>query len=102
MKTLVNYLREHCDELKDMFKNKIIVLVCDRAYHSMELFELCIEHNIKFVIRVKDNCKIFNNEEVKDKKTLFHRNDDTIRKIKKVHMLEETVELENKLLRATS
>ena len=95
VKTLVNYLHEHCNELKDMFKNKIIVLVCDRAYHSMELFELCIKHSIKFVIRVKDNCKIFNNEKVTDKKALYYRNNDTIRKIKKVHMLEETVELAN-------
>lgn len=95
VKTLVNYLREHCNELKDMFKNKKIVLVCDRAYHSMELFDLCIKYDIKFVIRVKDNCKIFNNNKVNDTKTLHYRDDNKIRKIKKVHMLEEIVELEN-------
>jgi len=95
VKTLVNYLHKHYNELKDMFKNQTIVLVCDRAYHSMELFDLCIKYDIKFVIRVKDNCKIFNNDKAKDTKTLWYRNNNMIRKITKVHMLEETVELEN-------
>ena len=102
VKTLINYLHEHCNELKDMFKTKTIVLVCDRAYHSIELFDLCIKYGIKFVIRVKDNSKIFNNDEIKDTKTLYYRNDNSIRKIKKVHMLEEIVELENKKLIKTN
>lgn len=96
VKTLINYLDNHCDELKAMFLNKTIVLVCDRAYHSMELFELCIKYNIKFIIRVKDNCKIFNNKKTSDKKIINYRNNNQIRKITKVHILEETVELENK------
>ena len=96
VKTLVNYLDQYCNELKDMFKNKIIVLVCDRAYHSIELFDLCIKYDIKFVIRVKDNCKIFNNKKVQDNKVLWYRNNETIRKITKVHNLEEIVELNDK------
>ena len=69
---LINYLRDHHDELIKMFKNKTIVLVCDRTYHSMNLFETCDQYKIKYVIRVRDNC-----------------NNDNIRKITKVHILED-------------
>lgn len=76
-----------------MFKNKTIVLVCDRAYHSMELFNFCENNNIKFVIRVKDNSNIFNDNKTTDKDVLHYRNSKNIRKITNVYITDDIIEI---------
>lgn len=96
VKTLIFYLQKHHNELKNMFKGKVIVLVCDRAYHSIELFELCEKYKIKYVIRVKDNCNIFNNKKSNNPNIIKYRNNEKIRKITTVHMCEDYVELDDK------
>ena len=60
-------LKDHCDKNKEIlsFKNYIenkdidfskMIFVMDRAYFSYNLFKLLNDKNIKFIIRVKDNC----------------------------------------------
>ena len=41
-------------------KNKITnaIFVCDRAYFKYQLFDLLEKKNLKYVIRIKENCKI--------------------------------------------
>jgi hypothetical protein len=95
IKTLMNYLKDNHENLLNMFKNKIIVLICDRAYHCMEFFKLCDELNLKYVIRVRDNCSIFNEKEQKNDDIIEYRNNDNIRKITDVYSHNDSITLSN-------
>jgi hypothetical protein len=58
----------------------------DRAYFSYDLFNLLKERNIKFVIRIKNNCEYLN----RNKKKKNKRNLTDIRFISYTAQIEET------------
>jgi hypothetical protein len=94
--TLISYLHENNKELSNMYKDKEIVFVCDRAYHSMEFFELCEMYNFKYIIRVRDNCKIFS-DDLTTKQNTKYRNNPAVRKITDMFILNDTVQLDGDL-----
>lgn len=47
-----------------------VIFVMDRAYFSYDLFNLLNERNIKFVIRIKNNCEYLNRNKKKNKRNL--------------------------------
>lgn len=66
------------NEIKELKKwiddNKInnITIVADRAYFSYELYTFLEEHNIKYIIRIKENAEIKTNiKETNKQKTLI-------------------------------
>ena len=63
----MDYLKSHKKKLQNMHKNKTLIFVCDKAYHSRELFYLLDEYGFKFVIRLKDNNLISSNKKTTDK-----------------------------------
>jgi hypothetical protein len=80
-------LKDHCDKNKEIlsFKNYIenkdidfskMIFVMDRAYFSYDLFKLLNDKNIKFIIRVKDNCTKIKKNKKKYKNNNNDNNDD--------------------------
>ena len=59
----------------DNFKNlNNIVLVLDRAYFSYELFNFLNLHNFNYVIRIKNNCLLINDDKLTKNKINKHQN----------------------------
>ena len=55
---------------KYIFNDKLnhlnnVVLVLDRAYYSFELINFLELHNFNYVIRIKNNCTLIKNKELK-------------------------------------
>lgn len=69
----IDYLNSHHEKLKKLYKNKTIIFVCDKAYHSSKLFYALDNYNFKFVIRLKDNNLISQTTKTKNKDILYMR-----------------------------
>jgi hypothetical protein len=67
IKSLVERISDADCDLKN------IIFVMDRAYFSYALFDLLNNKNIKFVIRVKNNCVHINNNKRKDIRIITYK-----------------------------
>jgi hypothetical protein len=69
----MDYIKINYKKLQNMYKNKTIIFVCDRAYHSYKLFHLLDSCEFKYIIRIKDNNLIVNDNKTKNKEVLHFR-----------------------------
>jgi hypothetical protein len=58
----LSLLSKYIIKNKEKFYKTILIL--DRAYCSDDFFKLLKEHDIKYVIRIRNNCKNFKNERI--------------------------------------
>jgi hypothetical protein len=72
-----DYINTHYKKLQKMYKNKTIIFICDRAYHSYKLFNLLESYGFKYIIRIKNNNLLVdndkNNAKVKSNETLYFK-----------------------------
>ena len=69
----MDYLNANHDKLKKMYRDKTIIFICDRAYHSYELFHLLDFHEFRYIIRLKNNNLVNSTKETKNKNIIFFR-----------------------------
>jgi len=69
----MDYINANHGKLEHMYKDKIIIFICDRAYHSYDLFHLLDSYGFKYIIRIKNNNLINNKKDTKNKNIIFFR-----------------------------
>jgi hypothetical protein len=65
IQTFIEYVYQNHIKLKKLYANKQIVFICDRGYHSSQLFETLNNYGFKYIIRLREN-NIFARNDVKD------------------------------------
>jgi len=69
----MDYINANHGKLEHMYKDKTIIFICDRAYHSYDLFHLLDSYGFKYIIRIKNNNLINNKKDTKNKNIIFFR-----------------------------
>ena len=73
VRMFMDYINTHHNKLKSMYATKQIVFVCDRGYHSYDLFYLLEKYDFKYIIRLKDNNLINQKKNTKNKNALYFK-----------------------------
>lgn len=70
---LIDYIKSHFKQLKNRYKNKKVIFICDKAYHSYDLFKTLDEYGFHYIIRLKDNTLMANDKKSNNDNVKYYR-----------------------------